>query len=394
MPKTRSKSRSKSNANNSARDSKGGAGGRTSVLHRPHLDKAVQRVQHGTDDVTIGGEGECLDKITTATMAQVADLIASVKYLVTGWIPFGMVTGFIAEPGVGKSAFALWLARSIMMGEPWFTGANGPDPGYVLWCPTENDNAITVDRMKKGGIPFDNLLLPFGDDPLASVDLLNAQHLKRIERLICKYKPKAMFVDSLRGSHDGDENSSRVGRVLKNLSGIAERTQAAVIVVHHTHKLMDGEEISANSSRGSNAILALFRAQLGFDMPDANGPCPKGCSPWVRVRMLKQNLGLAPQPIGMRVTGGTEGFALEFGDAPHRPDKDTQKAKATDWLRDHLKDGKWHTAIDVKDAYKQFGFSDNAIQRAREELGITTGSNLIRRREDGKYEWSLSGGKS
>jgi RecA-family ATPase len=239
-------------------------------------------------------------------MTDAAKLIAGVKYLVRGWIPFGMVTGFIAEPGVGKSAFALWTARTIMTGDQWFTGAVGPQPGSVLWCPTENDMAITKDRMEKWRIPFKRLRLPF-DDPLASVDLLDVTHLERIESLICKYQTKAIFVDSLRGSHDGDENSSRVGKVLKNLAEIAERTSAAVIVVHHTRKLIEGEEVTANSSRGSNSILALFRSQLGFDKPDAD-------SDWVRVRMLKQNLGLAPAPFGLRITGLLQiGFSRSVG---------------------------------------------------------------------------------
>ena len=71
-----------------------------------------------------------------------------------------------------------------------------------------------------------------------------------------------------------------------------------------------GEEVSANSSRGSNAILALFRAQIGFDKPDPD-------SDWVRVRMLKQNLGLAPEAIGMQITSS----GLEFGDSTREASK-------------------------------------------------------------------------
>ncbi len=218
----------------------------------PKVDQHPTLVQ---DDIIIGGsikESELVN-VKAVTMEDAAELIASVRYLVPDWIPYGMVTGFIAEPGIGKSAFALWLARSIMTGSPWFTGAKGPKPGHILWCATENDMAITKDRMEKWCIPFDKMILPLEDDPLASVDLLSDEHVGRIESLICKYKTKAVFLDSLRGSHDGDENCSRVGKVLQNLSKIAERTQAAVIVVHHTKKLDDGEEISANSSRGSNA---------------------------------------------------------------------------------------------------------------------------------------------
>lgn len=348
------------NTNGRSGPTPGGNRSRKHLAGRFKLRAAFEKAQSGTDDIAIGGSEEGDDDIITATMADVAELIASVKYLVRGWVPSGMVTGFIAEPGVGKSAFALWMARTVMVGGRWFTGAAGPKPGSVLWCPTENDMAITKDRMEKWGIPFDKLLLPFVDDPLVSVDLLNESHLERIEALIRKYRPLAMFVDSLRGSHDGDENNSRVGKVLQNLGAIAERTGAAVIVVHHTKKLLDGEEVSANSSRGSNSILALFRSQLGFDKPDPN-------SDWVRVRMLKQNLGLAPKPFGLRITDK----GLEFGEAPEQPRKETQKDEASEWLRKRMKAGTNYCADDLQSEAEQNGIAVRTLRRAAtQELGI------------------------
>ncbi len=92
--------------------------------------------------------------------------------------------------------------------------------------------------------------------------------------------------------------------------------------------------------------------------------------------MLKENLGLAPEPFGMRVTDR----GLEFGEPPTKPDKETQKAKAVEWLREYLRDGKWHLRNDVMTDAAQFDLSANAIQRAREELGITVDSPYIRKR--------------
>src|SRR5262245_27426815 len=80
--------------------------------------------ESGTDNIEIGSlaPGEPLPNVEGATAAEVAELVDSVKFLVKGWIPFGMLTGIIAEPGIGKSAFALWLARSIVTGCEWFNG--------------------------------------------------------------------------------------------------------------------------------------------------------------------------------------------------------------------------------------------------------------------------------
>jgi hypothetical protein len=340
------------------------------------------RIQTGTDEILIGSDLHLLEEengnVQGATMADAAKLVAGVRYLVREWVPFGMVTGIVAEPGVGKSAFALHaIARPIVTGCQWFTGAKGPPkPGYVLWCPTENDMAITLQRMRDWGIPLDRIILPFKDDPLAAVNLTCDEDLEKVEALVNKYRTMAVVVDSLRGGHDGDENNSRVGRVVQSLASIAERTRAAVIVVHHTKKLMVDEEITANSSRGSNAILAMMRSQIGIDKPDLK-------SRWLRVRVLKENLGIAPRPIGFQVTSK----GLEFGASPEKPRKQTEKDRAEVWLRDHMEPGHWYPSGELLEEAEQFGYSANAIQRAREAIGIVKPDH-VRKTKDG-WEWSL-----
>ena len=351
---------------------------------KSRLAQHLESNRRGTDDINIGSDvpvpGEIRFDVESATMADAAKLVAGIRYLIPGFVPFGMVTGLVAEPGVGKSAFALYaLARPIVMGCDWFNGSRGPaEPGYVLWCPTENDMAITIQRMKDWRVPMDRIILPFADDPLASVNLTNRDHLERIESLINKYRTKLVVIDSLRGGHDGDENNSRVGQVLQALSSIAERTNTAMCVVHHTKKLMVDEEITANSSRGSNAILAMMRSQIGIDRPD-----PK--NKWVRVRMLKENLGIAPPPVGFQVA--TTG--LEFGPAPERERKQTQKDDAAEWLRQRMKPGKAYKASEILAEAIQHGHSERTVRKAGvERLGIKPKPV----RKDGKigeWEWSL-----
>jgi hypothetical protein len=330
----------------------------------------------GTDEVAIGVPDE-LDDVKSATMADAAELVAGIRYLVRDWVPFGMVTGIVAEPGVGKSAFALYgLARPVVTGFDWFTGTKGPDaPGHVLWCGTENDIGITLHRMREWKIPMERFILPF-EEPLATVNLTDAKHLSRIEALVRKHQTKLVVIDSLRGGHDGDENSSRVGRVLQELAAIAERTKAAVVVVHHTRKLAGEEGITANSSRGSNAIQAMMRSQIGIDRPDPNSKC---CC----VQVLKENLGLAPKPVGFQVTG----TGLKFGPAPEKPRKGTMKNEAEQFLRDTMKPGEWHDAAKlIKDAEQQ-GISQDALLRARMGLGIVKPNHLKKEKEG--WRWML-----
>lgn len=336
----------------------------------------------GTDAIEIGSalpvpRGK---ELKSATMADAAKVVAGILYLLRQWIAFGMLTGVIAEPGIGKSAFVLFaLVRVVVTGCDWFNGMKGPiEPGDVLWCPTENDMAITIERMKNWGIPMERIRLPFADDPLAAVNLTNGKHLERIELLINHHQIKLVVIDSLRGGHGDDENNSRVGRVLQALASIAERTNAAIVVVHHTKKLMVDEEITANSSRGSNAILAMMRSQIGIDRPD-----PK--SKWCRVRVLKENLGIAPQPVGFLVTEN----GLKFGPAPEKPRKQTQKDDAEEWLRDRMKPGKAYVASEILAEAMQHGHCERTVRKAAiERLQIKPKPV----RKDGKiaeWEWRL-----
>jgi archaellum biogenesis ATPase FlaH len=341
------------------------------------LEKLLRRAMRGTDDVEIGNPATAPD-VQTASMADVARIVKGVRFLVPDWVPFGMVTMLMGEPGVGKSAFALYgLVRPIIGPRNWFNGRMGPSVrGYVLWCDCEGTAAITTQRIRDWKLPATLIMVPFHDDPLGSVNLADDGDLARIEALICKYRMKLVVVDSLRGAHDLDENNSKVGQVLQKLAKIAERTGAAVVVIHHTHKLGPDEEVTANASRGSNALVGLVRSQLGIDRPDKK-------SDWCRLRMLKENLGLKPEPIGFRITAN----GVEFGKVPEKPRPETERDRAETWLKKNMTPGQWFKAAELEEEAQQDGISEAALRRARMELDIVKPDHL-RKTKDG-WEWRL-----
>lgn len=323
---------------------------------------ALEEALRGTDDIEIGlpeDKNSPEEKVEVATMTDVAKLIGGVRYLVKDWIPFGMLTGLIGEPGTGKSALALWIARTVMTGEDWFTGLRGPEPSPVLWCGTENDLAITCERTKKWKVPTDSFLFPFKDDPLKSIDLKDDAHISRITSVVSARATKLVVVDSLRGAQDDDENNSRVGHNLKKLGEVAQATNAAILVVHHTKKIPIGQDLTANSSRGSNAIQAYFRAMIGVERPQAD-------SKWVRMRLLKENLGVSPKPIGYCPTDD----GVIFGEAPQRGQKNSQLAQVIEWLRHRLVPGKSENSKELDEEGLHMGFSQASISRARRHLGV------------------------
>jgi hypothetical protein len=326
---------------------------------RSDTPRKKKRTQPKT--ITIGSDQfpiENLDEVRGSTMEDVGELLGKIEYLVPGFVPKGMITGIIAEPGAGKSAYALaGLAKPVMTGGELFNGMTGTgSKRNVLWLPTENDMAITYQRILDWDIPKDKFILPFADDPLRAVDLTNQAHLDQIELLIHKYEIELSMLDSLRGGHGSDENNSKVGQVLQSVAGIAERTGIAFLIVHHTKKLTVDEEITANSSRGSNAILAMMRAQIAIDKPDPH-------SKWCRLQVLKENLGIAPAPVGFQVTP----TGLQFGAVPQKPSKNAQKDEAAIWLRGRMKPGTTYKASEILAEAVQYGHSERTIRKAATE---------------------------
>jgi hypothetical protein len=306
------------------------------------------------------------DEHDTGSFAGLEEVVKGIRWQVEGFLPFGMLTGLIAQPKAGKSAFALYaLARPIITGGMWFNGQFGPrKPGHVVYCDTERRAAINLARAKQWGLPIDRIKTPF-KDVLRPLNLNDTTHIYQIFNTICRYKASLVIVDSFRGSHDLDENNSRIVAPLRELGRIAEETGASVVVIHHAGKMSVEADMTINAGRGSNAFLAAIAAQIAIDTPDPK-PDLKNC--WRRVQVLGENLGIAPKPFGFRFTD--RGF--EFGAAPVRPDKFNGMEKAADWLREHMRPGEWMDAKPLIDAAEDAGFQETGtLQRAREHLGIT-----------------------
>ena len=313
------------------------------------------------DEVVIGTANYAEDsEDESASWEDVAKVVDGTTWLVPQWIPYGMLSATIAQPKIGKSGWVLGaLVRPLILGGPWFNSSPGPGEAYVVWCDTEGSVGINIERARKWELPLDRIRVPFPDDLFRRIDIDNPQHIERILEVVCRYKARLVVVDSFRGAHGGDENNSRIARGLQNLAGVAEKTRAAVHIIHHTGKLSEEAELNANSGRGSNAFLAMVRCLIGIDVPDPE-------SPWRRVRMLGENFGTAPPPVGFRFTE----TGLDFGSAPERPRKDTKKQSAEDWLRSYMEPGRWYSSAEIDRVAVRFGFSGNAVQRAKESIGI------------------------
>ena len=280
---------------------------RHAALVQPESLAARLRSLRSADNVSIGSQDyEPSDLHVTASWADVQKIVSGIRWLKRGYLPYGMLVGLIGEPKCGKSAVALGgVVGPIITGCNWFNSLEAPEPGYVVWCDTERRAAINLNRAIKWGLPLDRIKTPYLDDPLRVIDLNSKEDIDRLYNVVCKHKAKLIVVDSFRGSHKGDENNSSIAESLQNLGRVAEQTQAANLLIHHTRKLGEDEEVTANSGRGSNAFLAMVACQWAIDVPDPN-------SKWRRLQVLARTSASAPQPIGFCVPD----TGVEFGSAP------------------------------------------------------------------------------
>ena len=117
----------------------------------------------------------------------------------------------------------------------------------------------------------------------------------------------------------------------------------------------------------------MVRCLLGMDFPD-----PK--SPWRRVRVLCENFGVAPRPVGFRFGS----LGPEVGRAPEKPPKareDTPKDFCRRWLYVELPPGQRRPAHLIIDKAEALGFSrTGTLQLGKKELGHPLGPDGAARR--------------
>ncbi len=140
-----------------------------------------------------------------------------------------------------------------------------------------------------------------------------------------------VIVDSLRGAHQMDEDSSKMIMIVKLLAELARDVNKPVLVTHHPRKpsFTDSDEITLDQLRGSSAIVQLARMVWAVAWPDHTKENR-------RMSVIKSNLGKYPNPISFQITD----TGVIFVEAPQPSQKEeTQTKKAENIISELLKNG-------------------------------------------------------
>lgn len=193
---------------------------------------------------------------------------ASDTWLVKPLIPAGGAALLYGQEKSGKSAIAIQLAAALSGGSREWLGFPIGLTGPVLYLQLDNPRTTWADRfeiLRGNGLEYTGNLFLADRESVEEFpfDILQPGHMAYLKLMCAMRKPIAVFVDTLREVHSGDENESTTARnVIANLAG-AIGEQAALILISHARKPQpDSDKDLMADHRGSSYITGRMDAIL------------------------------------------------------------------------------------------------------------------------------------
>jgi hypothetical protein len=330
-----------------------------------------------------------------------------IEWLWKDRIPLGKITVLDGDPGLGKSALTLDLAARVTSGSPMPDGSpcvdcevGTPLPlGGVLVLNAEDDAADTiVPRLTAMGAKLDRVRILKGM-PASDADGERQPeiplHLAAIERAAKSVGARLIIIDPLMAFLASTTNSFRdqdVRRALAPLAGLAERLNAAIVIVRHLNK-SSGEGNPLYRGGASIGIIGAARSGLlvAGEPDDESGQSRVLASTKSNLGPLPPSLRYIIEPhddsIRVRWYGESEHKAAGLLAAPADVEERTELAEATEFLRSILEE-KPLSAKELFSKAKSNGFSERTIKRAKARAGVVTWRQGFG--PEGKWMWDVS----
>ena len=178
--------------------------------------------------------------------------------LVTG--VFGVGEGIIwgGQPNVGKTWIALDLALAVATGTPFLHHFEVPQSHPVLMIDEEGsqwNNYRRFEMMLEGRRVGSTIDIPIHVSIGRGVRLDTPQGITIMQRMLERYRPKLVIMDSLVRMHGGDENSSRSMADFFHLTKqIMTTYETSILFTHHVRKPSLESNDPGDLIRGSTDI--------------------------------------------------------------------------------------------------------------------------------------------
>lgn len=235
-------------------------------------------------------------------------------WLVEGLIPTSGIVNIFSSPKVGKSYWALDLARALSQGEHSWLGHIIPNQERVLYLQLDTPRSLWIDRMKHmqdNGIDFTtNEATPEVPNTcdyfhIADVDqvpypfnICEDETKQWIRNVIATLKPALVIIDTLREIHDLDEDKATPMKVV--FSNLVAATAApegqqrpALLIISHSRKespKFDGGLMQ--EGRGANYVAGRCDNIIRLRGKDGSDTCTmlyKGRASGHVVKVLTRN---------------------------------------------------------------------------------------------------------
>lgn len=324
-----------------------------------------------------------------------------VDWLWPGRIPRGKLTVLEGDPKTGKSTLATDIAARVSTGTPFADGARVPSPGFVVLMSAEDGLADTIRPRLDAADADTSKVIAWESVPVINDEGVASgirspsipRDLEALESIIVKNGAILVVIDVLSAYLGSDIDGHRdqdIRRALMPLAKLAERTDAAILVLRHLNKSSGGSAIYRGG--GSIGIAAAARSILlaAADPLDETGNR--------RVLAVTASNLSAPVPAlayhlesseehgcarvvwdGVSEHTSTSLLAVQVGD-----EERSAVDEACDFLRDVLQSGPV-TAQDVEKAARDAGIQPRTLRRAKERLKVKS----VKAGMGSSWSWTL-----
>ncbi|MBE9011022.1 AAA family ATPase [Pseudanabaenaceae cyanobacterium LEGE 13415] len=284
------------------------------------------------------------------TLDQLDQLCTQVKdWLVSGWIPSGIVLLLHALGGAGKSLMVYELIECIVKGQPW----NGyqTKPGRVLILQSDEPVIVTRERMQLRDLTREY--------PVTVVPGWQVENMARLEARLKEYAEmgdpvRLCMVDSVTAINRNtliSENDTEYARFMLQLNDLGDRYGCTFIVIHHSNS--DGE------SRGTKALYNSASEVWGLMVADEQTGDRV-------LRVQKTRMGRPPGRYKFQFEEDRMGFVYLGREGDESREDDAHSEKRIElWLNEDEHRG---IGYEVEEIAEYLGLNKNTVRKVLKEM--------------------------
>lgn len=183
------------------------------------------------------------------------------EYVIKNLITRGSINMFYGDPGSKKTYSLMHMGVCVATGHEWVGFET--TPSRVLLIDEESGKKRVINRLGEimRGVVVDEDI-PFQFVCLAAFKLDNENDQTLLKELITATGTELVIIDALADIMDGDENCKQDTQpVFNSLKKIAEDTNAAIVVIHHSGK--KGDYRGSSAIKGAVDLMIEIRSKDG-----------------------------------------------------------------------------------------------------------------------------------